>query len=365
MIRFALLTMMTLIFFSCGDDDGSNTGLPVPPAQGTRILGMNVKEIPSVTYAMAYEQAMTIGVREVSVSLDWSLLEPSVGKYNNTLAGIIDIFYPKQTGDLTLVLRPLDTAGPSLPSELGGRAYDDPAVIAAFENFLTNLYAQLPTLNARGKLKWIHIGNEIDAYLSNDATRWAQWQTFFRAAKTKVRNLWGTAVEVSSIVQFSALNDTNKKVLYLNLLLDLDNAVLTYYPLNADFTMRSVSTVATDFALMVNEIPGKSILLQECGYPSSSVNNSSETQQADFISAVFKAWDNNINRIRLIDLAWQYDVSSTTVDQWVIDYGMTGNPNEAAFRAYLGTLGLSNYASTEKAALRRLREELQARRWEQ
>lgn len=353
------------MFFGCGGGGKSSTGIPVPPNQGARILGMDVKDIPSVTYAMAYDQAMTIGVREVSVSLDWSLLEASVGSYDNTLAEIIDIFYPAQAGDLTLVLRPLDTPGPSLPSELDGLAYDDPAVIAAFENFLTNLYAQLPTLNASGKLKWIHIGNEIDAYLGNDPIRWAQWKTFFQAAKAKVRNLWGTGVEVSSIVQFSVLNDTNKKVLYLNLLPDLDNAVLTYYPLNADFTMRPVSTVATDFALMANEISGKSILLQECGYPSSSANNSSETQQADFISAVFEAWDNNINRIRLIDLTWQYDVSSTTVDQWVIDFGMTGNPEEAAFRAYLGTLGLGNYDSTEKAAMERLREELQARRWEQ
>ena len=363
--RYSLLIIITLLLPGCGGSSGTSTNMPMPPVQGARILGMDVKGIPSVTYAMAYNQAMSLGVREVSVSLDWSLLEPSVGSYDNTLPGIIDTFYPIQTGDITLVLRPLDTPGPSLPTELVGLTYDDPAVIAAFDNFLTNLHAQLSTLNASGKLKWIHIGNEIDAYLGSDATRWAQWQTFFQAAKVKVRSLWGAGVEVSSIIQFSVLNDTNKLALYSNLLPDLDNAVLTYYPLNADFTMRPVSTVATDFTLMVNAISGKTILLQECGYPSSSVNNSSETQQADFVSAVFEAWDNNINRIRFIDLSWQYDVSSSTVDQWVIDFSMTGNPNETAFREYLGTLGLSNFDSTEKAAMQRLRDELQARKWEQ
>lgn len=363
--RSALLAIVSILLLGCGGSGESGTSTATPPVQGSRILGLDVKEIPSVTYATAYDQAMTIGAREVSVSLDWSLLEPSVGAYDNTLAGIIDTFYPVQTGDLTLVLRPLDTPGPSLPAELVGLDYDDPAVIAAFENFLTNLHAQLPTLNASGKLKWIHIGNEIDAYLGNTATRWQQWQRFFQAAKAKVRSLWGTGVEVSSIVQFSVLNDTSKKALYLYLLPELDNAVFTYYPLNADFTVRPVSTVVSDFALMAKEIPGKSIFLQECGYPSSSVNNSGETLQADFISAVFEAWDNNINRIRLIDLTWQYDVSTTTVDQWVIDFGMTGNPNEAAFRAYLGTLGLSNYDSTEKVAMQRLRKELQARKWQQ
>ena len=363
--KHPLLIIIALLLLGCGGGGGTSTNTPLPPAQGARILGMDVKEVPSVTYAMAYRQAMSLGVREVSVSLDWSLLEPSVGIYDNTLPGIIDSFYPTQAGDITLVLRPLDTPGPSLPAELVGLAYDSPAVIAAFDDFLANLHAQLPALNASGKLKWVHIGNEIDAYLGSDPNRWAQWQTFFQAAKAKVRSLWGAGVEVSSIIQFSVLSDTNKLALYSNLLPDLDSAVLTYYPLNADFTMRPVSTVATDFALMVNAIPGKTILLQECGYPSSSVNNSSETLQADFVSAVFEAWDDNINRIGLIDLAWQYDVSSGTVDQWVIDFNMAGNQYETAFREYLGTLGLSNFDSTEKAAMQRLRDELQVRRWEQ
>ena len=326
---------------------------------------MDVKNVPSVTYAMAYDQAMALGVREVSVSLDWSLLEPSVGNYDNTLPAIIDAFYPIQTGDLTLVLRPLDTAGPSLPVGLVGRAYDDPAVITAFENFLTNLHTQLQNLNTSGKLKWIHVGNEIDAYLGNDSTKWSQWQTFFKAAKAKINNLWGANVEVSSIIQFSALSDASKLTLYLNLVPELDSAVLTYYPLNTDFTMRPPSTVATDFNFMVNTISGKTILLQECGYPSSSVNNSSETLQADFISSVFEAWDTHLTRIHLIDFAWQYDVSSTQIDQWVIDFSMSGQPNEAAFRGYLGTLGLSNFDSTEKGALLRLRSELQLRKWAQ
>lgn len=363
-IKIALLFLIT----SCGSENGNNNqdSNPTPPiAQGTRVLGLDVKEVPSVTYALAYDQAITLGVREVSVSLDWSILEPTTGNYDKTLPDIIDAFYPIQTGDLTLVLRPLDTPGPSLPAGLTGLAYDDPAVISAFLNFLTNLHNRLPNLNASGRLKWIHVGNEVDAYLGSDTARWAQWNVFFNAAKTRIESLWGTSVEVSSIIQFSALSNTATHNLYLNLLPQLDSAALTYYPLNADFTMRPPSTVTTDFNFMVNNIPGKSILLQECGYPSSTVNNSSETLQADYVSAVFDAWDKHIDRIHLIDFAWQYDVSMSKVDQWVIDFGMTGQPNENIFRQYLATLGLSNYDSSEKVALQRLREELQARGWVQ
>jgi len=358
-----IVILMFLPLFGCGGgSSGSNPDQQ--PTQGTRILGLDVKSVPSVTYAMAYDQAMAIGVREVSVSLDWAALEPTVGNYDNTLPGIIDAFYPLQTGDLTLVLRPLDTPGPRLPADLAGLSFDDPSVIAAFENFLTNLHSQLATLNASGKLKWIHVGNEIDASLGSDTTRWSQWKTFFNAAKFRIKSLWGTGVEVSSIIQFSALSNANTRVLYLELLPGLDSAVLTYYPLNNDFTMRPPSAVAADFNFMASTIPGKTILLQECGYPSSPVNNSSEILQADFISAVFDAWDAHSDRISLIDFTWQYDVSEATVDQWVIDFGMTGQPNENEFKQYLWTLGLSNYDNSEKIALQRLRDELQARAWE-
>ncbi len=66
-----------------------------------------------------------------------------------------------------------------------------------------------------------------------------------------------------------------------------------------------------------------------------------------------------------IDFAWQYDVAETQVDQWVIDYGMSEQPNKDAFKYYLWTQGLSNYDSSEKPALQRLRDELSARAWQQ
>lgn len=186
--KYIALILLVTLLPGCGGGGGSNTtgdAILQPPVQGTRILGMDVKEIPSVTYAVAYEQAMTMGVREVSVSLDWSSLEPSVGNYDNMYPAIIDTFYPVQTGDLTLIMRPLDTPGPSVPADLAGLPYDDSAMISAFENFLTNIHAQLPTLNASGKLKRIHVGNEIDAYLGTDAVRWRSGRLFFRQPKQK------------------------------------------------------------------------------------------------------------------------------------------------------------------------------------
>lgn len=359
-------SLFIFIIFSTLLGCGSNSDSPVittPPAQDTRVLGLDVKSVPSVTYAMAYDQAMALGVREVSVPLDWATLEPTVGAYVDTIPATMDAFYPNYPGDITMVLRPLDTPGPSMPSDLGTLPFNDSQVITAFENFLDHLHSQLGTLNASGKIKWIQIGNEIDATLGSDPTKWAQWQTFFNAAKTKIHALWGNSVVVSSIIQFNALKDSKTRTQYLNFLPSLDSATLTYYPLNSDFTVRPITDIASDFDFLVNTIPGKPIILQECGYPSSTVDNSSETQQADFVSAVFNAWDTHLDRIALIDFAWQYDVSDAQTSQWVIDYGQSGQPYENEFKQYLLTLGLSQNDGTEKPALQRLRNELLARAW--
>ncbi len=366
-----LISVLVLFLLTSCGGSGSNLGsgnIEQSIEQGSRILGMDVKNIALVDYATAYGQATALGVREVSVSLDWSLFEPTtVGTYTdpNGILPALNAFYPTQTGDVTLVLRPLDTPGPRFPADLAGLTFDNLSVINAFRDFLTHLHSQLPTLNASGKLKWIHVGNEIDATLGSNATQWLQWQTFFNAAKTHIETLWGVDVVVSSVVQFGALTNDSVRPLYLNFLPALDSAALTYYPLNGDFTVKPSSVVAADFDFMASTIISKPILLQECGYPSGTLNASSESQQADFVTAVFDAWDTHRDRINLIDFAWQYDVDEATVDQWVIDFGMSGQANEDKFRSYLQTLGLSNNDSTEKLALQRLKDELQARSWGQ
>jgi hypothetical protein len=366
--RHGLVTLLGLMLMACS---GAGPGLDSqnsPPAQGSRILGLDVKDVPTVvTYTEAYDQAVALGVREVSVALDWAAFEPTMGNYVdylNTLAAI-EGFYPDQAADLTLVLRPLDTAGPSLPADLAGLPFDDAAVRSAFAAFLSHLHDQLPNLNASGVLKWIQVGNEIDASLGRDSAQWTAWQTFFDDAKSNIQKLWGGGVAVSSIIQFGALADAGKRAAYLGLLPSLDNAVFTYYPLNSDFSVRSPTTVAGDFDVMVTAVGGKDIVLQECGFPSSADTGSSEALQADFVSAVFDAWDDHRERIRLVDFAWQYDVSPALVEQWVGDYGMSGNANEKAFRGYLSSLGLNNVDGSEKPAMQRLRDELQARHWAQ
>ncbi len=60
-------------------------------------------------------------------------------------------------------------------------------------------------------------------------------------------------------------------VVVLKSILGMDVAVLTYYPLNADFTVQAVSVVAGDFALMASALTGKRLgALISHGYESAA-----------------------------------------------------------------------------------------------
>ena len=59
--------------------------------------------------------------------------------------------------------------------------------------------------------------------------------------------------------------------------------MLTYYPISTSFVPREPSTVSSDVGKMMNVSQGKSIIMQEWGYPSSTLLGSSEAKQAEFM----------------------------------------------------------------------------------
>jgi hypothetical protein len=140
-----------------------------------------------------------------------------------------------------------------------------------------------------------------------------------------------------------------------------DVIMVTYYPLNPDFTVRDPSVVRTDIDAITVLYPGRQISLLEAGYPSSLVLNSSEARQREFIQKIFAAWDAHASQIRLISFTLLTDFSVAAVDDLASYYGII-DPN---FKEYLLTLGLRTYAGagTDKEAFIALQEEVNARRW--
>ena len=140
-----------------------------------------------------------------------------------------------------------------------------------------------------------------------------------------------------------------------------DLLLTTYYPLNSDFTMQAPSVVNDVFDEIVAEYSTQPIWFMELGYASSSICNSSDEKQAEFIRQAFKGWDKHHDRIEYISFSIMSDRSQESVEEFGRYYGLS----DQVFLEYLRTLGLRTYLNggEDKEGWRVLKEEAEKRGW--
>ncbi len=357
--RFISIACFFLVILpACGGGGSSGSSRTSVVPKGFRTFAIDVRESKNESYDQAFTLAQAMKVSDTKISLDWNLIETSTG-FDFTIPDIIDAYYPAKGMPVTLVFRPIDTNRNTFPSDLSSKALDDATLIFRFQAFLSAVKGRLThTLIAR-----IQIGNEVDAYLGTDPGKWAAWTTFFKQARSTAKVLWGSSTKVGCIGQFKGLTDASTKTFFQTLNTETDMISVNYYPLGSDFTVLPTSGIQADFQALVSIYPDREIVFQECGYPSSPACKSDQASQAAFIKAVFKAWDSHSTAILHIDFAWQTDVPAATVDQWVIQYGMSTSPYVTAFKGYLASLGLRDEEGKAKTSLATLQDQLTQRGW--
>ncbi len=144
-----------------------------------------------------------------------------------------------------------------------------------------------------------------------------------------------------------------------------DMMVLSYYPENTDFTVRPPNTVHADIETIIGLYPAIPVFIVECGYQTSALCNSSEAMQQQFITEMFKLWDDHIDAINFIGFLWLTDLSDAVASDLVSSYGAANLAALKAFKGYLQTTGLRTYTGTgtDKPGFTQLRKELGARGW--
>ena len=332
----------------------SHTSANSDPQHG-RILSLDVTEAADGNFDAAFNLAKSIGMQATSLSVYWDEIETAPGIYNpepNWLE-IANLYYPGQDVQVSLAISVIDTNNLRLPPDLADKPFDDPMVIERFNGLLDYIATQIPDLTINS----LAIGNEIDIYLANNARQWEAYETFFIAAASHARTLW-PAVPVGSKITFNGISSSPAP--YIQSLNQHSDAILvTYYPLESDFTVREPTAVHADFHTLTQAFPNQPVHLLEVGYPSGEVNNSSEEKQRDFIHELFLAWDEHAGQIPLVNYTWQTDVSPDAVEQ-MTNYYQLDHP---AFVSYLATLGLRTFDNIDKPAFRQLAIETEVRGW--
>jgi len=206
----------------------------------------------------------------------------------------------------------------------------------------------------------LQVGNEIDAYdVSNEGDNfWSGYGEFlFRVhqyLETNYPNIkmgytatYKGAIENNTI--FSALNNA------------VDIMGITYYPLQSNFDVDMSRIIESDLNALVNTFTAIPIYLQEIGYQTSSINNSSQEKQANFYCNFFSAWDLYADRIASANIVRLNDLSQIDAEASAGPYGIS----DQAFTEYLRTLGLRTNEENGKGklAFQVIKDNLKERGW--
>jgi hypothetical protein len=178
------------------------------------------------------------------------------------------------------------------------------------------------------------IGNEIDPYFEKHGDEARAYAALLGAASAKFHSLL-PGVQVSHTITFPGLYMENG--LLKSLFDQSDFLSLTYYPASADLRFRDPDTAFADFPAMISAARGKKILLQEVGYSSSPLNDSSQEKQAKFFENVFGQLRDHSSNFIGANFLFMSDFSDTVVDGLVRYYNA---PGADRFRAFLQTLGM-------------------------
>jgi hypothetical protein len=276
-----------------------------------------------------YQQSLDAGITFQGFSGTWAKLEPQKGEYRFNEIDFNVGEAARANLPVAYTLSIIDTGMKTVPDWLKNTSWDDPRMEA---QLLVLIDAIAP--HFRGRLRWVMIGNEIDPYFEKNSGEGGAYAKLFRAAAGRFRALL-PGVQVSHTVTFAGLpveSGVLKPVFEQS-----DFLSVTYYPASPDFKFRDPSTVFTDFPKMIAAARGKKIMLQEVGYSSSPLNNSSEEKQALFYTNVFSQLRANDRSFIGANFLFMSDFSDAVVDGLVKYYKA---PGAAQFRAFLQTLGM-------------------------
>ncbi len=315
-----------------------------------RLLWIDITENNIYNYDNAFNIGQELWMDLVSLSLNWDSLETSKGVYDDTYPNIANYYYPLKKMKIALIVSPIDTTANRVPGYLQWKKINNPEVISAFKDLMDHLLSKMDKVDIVSLSIW----NEIDIYLWDNTQKWSEYTDFYNQIKAHISQK-NKNLKIWTKITFSGHKNKTKFSQEINK--NSDVIMMTYYPLESDFSVQNTSVIEKDFNKLIS-LYNKKIHILEAGYPSSILLKSSELKQSDFITKVFESWDEHNNQIDLVLFNWLNDRSSSDIKNSLKYYGSSNNK----FSAYLSTLGLIDKNWKKKEAFYKLKKELELRK---
>jgi hypothetical protein len=299
-------------------------------------------------YIASIRDQIRLGLNGFFVSVKWSEIETSPGKFDfKKLEDSLGV--AKFVGaDVALTIQSLDTTQRGVPADLASASFDSPELQTRWQTFLAQVSTKLGK-----RVRWISLGNEVDAYLSAHPDEVGPYIQFLQKGRQTLKQSYPNA-QIGVTCTYDGYSKHPDLIEKLEAWTEV--VFMTYYPLTQQFGPRPVSEVSADFTKLTRLATGRKLILSEIGLPASEVVGSSEQIQADFVSEVFKQLARHSKQVAFANYFLQYDFPPQLMDFFENYYGI----KDARFRAFLGTLGLKKTDGTPRKAWGKFKEETTA-----
>lgn len=286
----------------------------------------------------AFDTAVGAGMNFTKIHPKWDEVEKSPGKYQ---FGDFERHSQRAANSnvpIYLGIRTIDTHKRSMPSAYAGWRWDDPRMIEKLTRLLEATRSRF-----QGDVRWVAIGNEVDQYFKNHRNEIGPYANLMRGIAPVIRRLWPNAQVTVNFTWEAADRVSDYKPIFDQ----MDVVSFTYYPLNPDFTVKSVNEIDGHFRKLAEAAAGKKIVLQELGFPSGAANRSSEEKQAQFVERSIRAARSLGDKVVAMNFLWMSDLPDSVVEEFAKYYNL---PNADRFKSYLATMGMFDTQGRPKPA---------------
>ncbi|MEQ1876021.1 MAG: hypothetical protein ABL958_05200 [Bdellovibrionia bacterium] len=363
-LRFANFRLILIaLTIGCTGGTGGKFSLESGPENrfqtaGGRILGMDFvdpSESGDLVLNLGFAHSAAVGA--LAVNLKWTDIETGPMVYTDPFGAfaLLNEYLPREGFLLNLTITAVDRTQLTVPADLTGVTFDDPAFAARYNAMLAYVESQMPSV----RIVYLGLGNEVDRYTPANVSFWSEYAGLL----AQVRNYIGPVepgVKVGASATFMGLVQSRKDDMK-TLNMQSDIVAFTYFPVNADFTVKPARAMEAELPALFTVYPTGEVSLQETGFPSGALNGSSDDRQSVFVRELFRVWDSEITRWKITNLIRLHEWSSTRA-QAVASQAPYSSSHPVVVE-FLRTLGLRTYAAggTDKAALSVLRIETSMR----
>jgi hypothetical protein len=341
--RSLIAAALTIGAAACTIDPTEGSGTPpLGVERPVLAIAANPRTIPApqvADFVAAIDSSVSVGAKGIVQTYTWRDLEPDSARLSVQRV-IDDIRYARSRGlQVFLGIQVINTVRREVPPDLVALPWTDARLQRRFERLLDAL---TPIL---GDVTYFSIGNEVAGFLRSQV-EWAPYTAF---VTQEVASLHRRVPTIKVGVTMEYVEAASQTTVARALIAATDVAIFTHYPFELDRFIVSPPTITrTTFDNMILLAGGKPVVLQELGYPASSLNGSSESQQAAFFTDAIAQWRaRGSTAMPFVSLFLLHDFTPQQCNDFGTYYNL---PNQPAFIGFLCSIGLRRADGTPRLA---------------